>query len=79
MKRFYCETCGKVKRVRVMPDSVVSNMREKAEPGHQMIGRCRWHDESGGRARIHGRVRSIADLGSTRKISASAAKSRSKK
>lgn len=39
MKRFYCTTCQKVKRVRVLP--AISN--PLAEDVKKRTGRCRWH------------------------------------
>ena len=81
MKRFFCETCQKVKRVRVLPDDASENLNAAAKPGHRMIGTCRWHaaDERRPRKVLNSRQHRGAKLGSTRKMSASAAKSKSKK
>jgi len=79
MKRYFCEKCLRVVRCHRLPDNVTENHNGAAQPGHQLIGICRHHTESGTRHQINHRGRVLAHLGSTRKISASSAKAKSKK
>ncbi len=82
IKRFYCTICKRVRRARVLPQSVISHVEGGREIGPQdRVGQCRWHGRGDGmsRAAVTSRVRVVKHLGSTRKTSASAAKSKSKK
>lgn len=74
MIRFYCTECKKVKRVRRLPKTV-----EKLDDGTYSSGICRFHVDTGNRATLNSRTRVLAHLGSTSKMSATAAKSKSKK
>lgn len=81
MKRFFCTICNKVRRTRRLPDDVAPIITNGRVEGYGQ-GTCRWHTESTGqttRAQSMDRVRIVAGLGSTRKTSASSAKSKSKK
>lgn len=77
MKRFYCETCKKVKRVRSLPPGTADNLSVITDPTKR-LGNCRFHDTTS-RATAQDRSRHVTGLGSTRKISASSAKTKSKK
>lgn len=71
MRRFFCTECKKVKRVRRMPSSVAT---PEADAVTDRIGQCSFHTETVSR----GKVRIVARLGSTRKLSASSQKTKSK-
>lgn len=47
MKRFFCEQCQQVKRVRQLPPDVHDNPDPNPPPGFKLLGRCCWHDASG--------------------------------
>jgi hypothetical protein len=70
MKRFLCSQCQRVVRVRQLPPVTEG----KPFP----IGVCRHHGVNGSRARVMSRVQIVAGFGSTRKISATSQKSKSK-
>jgi len=78
MKRFWCSVCDKIRHVRIMPGNVIEPSSDKPE---ERIGTCQWHDRpvNVSRDKINSRVHIGAHLGSTRRHSASAAKSKSKK
>ena len=80
MLRFYCTDCKRNKRVARRPD----NVHEITDSDNKIVGytqgTCNSHargEES--RKRINDRGRVLAHLGNTSKMSASAAKSKSKK
>lgn len=77
MKRFYCTVCKRIRRVRQLPPGVEKNINNA-----YTTGECRWHGEAlagkATRAQVNHRGRIVAGLGSTRKMSASSAKSKSK-
>jgi hypothetical protein len=76
MKRFFCTLCKRVRRVRVMPDDVVPTA---ADVVSDRRGTCRHHARGdASRAQVNHRGRVVARLGSTRKMSSSSAKSKSK-
>jgi hypothetical protein len=80
MIRFFCTTCKKQKRVRRLPPTVRPILDLSDKITGYTPGECRWHSERGvSRARSNDRGRVVAGLGSTRKTSASSAKSKSKK
>lgn len=74
MKRFYCLTCEKTKRVRVFNTDVV-------EVGPRKEGTCRWHDLQGkmthGKEMDRGRVHHPVTF--SHKISAATQKQKSKR
>jgi hypothetical protein len=79
MKRFYCLTCRKIRYVRTLPKSVI-NVTDK-DPMNRH-GVCRWHtdqesgmihQESMKRKRVH------RPYTGKKRLSATAAKSKSKK
>lgn len=43
MKRFFCVTCQRVKRVRHLPDTDIT-------PAGTFVGHCRWHEYGGGKS-----------------------------
>lgn len=75
MKRFFCTICKKVKHVRVLPSGVDLHQ----ENIKLRTGECRFHTANTSRKTVISRVRKVAGLGSTRKTTASKAKSQSKK
>jgi hypothetical protein len=83
MKRFYCTICKKVKYVRVLPpgSEPIEGMNNEAPSETNRTGVCRWHNRGDGKSRaaVNSRTRVVAHWGSTRKMSASSAKSKSKK
>lgn len=77
MKRFFCTTCDAIRHVRVLPNDVINPLGDKPR---ERIGNCRWHTaKQGERRRLMSRVKITLGLGSTRRTSASSAKSKSKK
>jgi hypothetical protein len=85
MKRFFCTTCTRIKRVRVLPSDVKLQI-DASGSGlvpigvlQNRTGTCRWHDHIGERRGIMGRARVLSHLGNTSKMSASSAKAKSKK
>ena len=76
MRRFYCSVCQKIRHVRVMPANVITPESDKPT---ERIGLCRWHGRTVTRDKINSRVHVGKHLGSTRRTSASSAKSKSKK
>ncbi len=80
MKRFFCLTCKRQKRVRRLPSDVHPVLDAQLNVTGYTPGNCRWHSATGQtRAQVNDRQHVHAGLGSTRKMSASAAKSKSKK
>jgi len=79
MKRYYCGTCQRVVRCRRLPDGAVENLNERAAPGHALLATCRHHEEGAPRSQVNDRRHVHASFGSTRKLSASSARSKSKK
>jgi hypothetical protein len=79
MKRYYCDKCQRVVRCRRLPDDITQNLNEKVEPGHNLLGTCRYHDSGASRNQVNDRGRVVAGFGSTRKTSASKVKTKSKK
>lgn len=87
MKRFWCTTCCGFKRVRQLPDNVQTQF--DADSGMTVAsgrvadrkGTCDFHARGDGmsRAAAMSRKRVISGIGSTRKMSASSAKTKSKK
>lgn len=47
MKRFFCKTCKKVKRVRKLPTDIIKHGSDdyKEKMPHQRISECRKHKE----------------------------------
>lgn len=54
MKRFFCTTCNKIKRVRVLP-SDIDNPTQKFVALRK--GTCRWHDSYQTRVELNSRVK----------------------
>lgn len=76
MKRFLCRICKKYIRVRVLPPDVDQTLINRVKPGSPVPeGTCRWHDTEQPRSKQHIGYH----LGSTRRVSAASAKSKSKK
>lgn len=78
MKRFFCTTCDKIKHVQKLPADVV----DPKAPPDKRIGTCKWHSDKGRgltRAQSMGSARVRHRITGTTKISAAAAKSKSKK
>ncbi len=73
MKRFFCLTCNQQRRVRRLP-----HLKTPATLANLATGYCRWHDRNVSRTDLMDRSKVVAGLGSTRKISASSQKSKSK-
>lgn len=71
MHRFYCQICERVKRTHSRPSIIV----EHVDPAKR-LGQCVWHGAN--RAVATSRVRFTKHIGSTRKLSASTQKSKSK-
>lgn len=79
MKRFWCKTCQRTKRVRRLPDDVVPLTDGNKIVGYSE-GTCDYHDRGvQTRAQVMGRVRVLSHIVNRKKISASSAKSKSKK
>lgn len=75
MKRFFCTTCNSIRRVRSLPSNVSDSYSAAVEDRR---GTCNYH-RGGSRAKANDRVRHVHGLGSTRRTSASSAKSKSKR
>jgi hypothetical protein len=72
MFRFFCSTCNAVKRVHSRPRNVLEEVTKPSE----RIGCCNWHGAN--RAIAMNRVRFTKHIGSTRKLSSSSQKTKSK-
>lgn len=76
MRRFYCTICKKQKRIRRFP----SNCPTENIKVEDRLGTCRFHGRGDGvsRSSINSHKKVGAHLGSTRKLAASSARSKSK-
>ncbi len=83
MKRFFCTTCQRIKRVRTLPDNVKTVYDEDtgrhvvAGVVEDRVGTCRWHGEADRPLSARSTHRQVnhrgnvgAHLGSTRKVDA---------
>lgn len=71
MHRFFCSVCNRVKRTHSRPSIIVEHVKPA-----ERIGRCNWH--GGNRVQAQDRVKHVAGIGNTRKLSATTQKSKSK-
>lgn len=84
MKRFWCNTCGRVKRVRRLPKNVVPNTvltLDNVEVVESYSdGDCDRHSRPSNvfNRQVFGRVKVLSGIGKTKHVSASSARSKSK-
>jgi len=67
MKRFFCTTCRKIKRVHTLPDNVVGVSNERPA---DRVGRCVYHSSSLSRRQTNDRRSMIPKPTQTKRTSA---------